>query len=93
MEVSFGTPASLYPLVRARFPVEGYGKHIDIFVINEKDAGWTDSEIFTDWLTSHPKTLEEYREMKEGGTGLSTQAYYTRKIEFINGILEQAKVK
>jgi len=88
---SFGSPRSLYPLVRARFPVEGYGKHVDVFVINEKDAGWVDSEIFTNWLISHPETLEEYRELKKRGAGLSTKEYYTRKIEFINDILEKAK--
>ncbi len=88
---AFGQPRSLYPLVRARFPIEGYGKHIDVFVINKEDAGWVDSEIFTSYLLKHPKTLEAYRKLKEDGNGLSTRKYYTRKTEFINDVIEKAR--
>lgn len=87
----FGDPGSLYPLIRARFRVKGYKKHIDVFIINKEDKGWIDSEIFTNWLLSHPNTLEEYRKLKEGNAGLSTKEYYTRKTEFINRVLEIAK--
>lgn len=88
---TFGEPRSLYPLVRARFRVEGYEKHIDVFVINKEDSGWIDSELFTGYLLSHPDILDEYRKLKEFGSGLSTRSYYTHKIEFINEILGKAK--
>jgi GrpB-like predicted nucleotidyltransferase (UPF0157 family) len=88
MTEAFGKPKSLYPLIRARFPFEGCGKHIDVFVINEKDKGWTECETFTNYLLSHPKDLEEYKNLKENNAGLSTREYYTRKIEFINKILK-----
>lgn len=91
MSSAFGEPRSNYPLVRARFHLEGYEKNIDVFVINEEDAGWVDSEIFTNWLLTHKEALEEYKKMKERGAGLSTKEYYTRKIEFINGVLIKAK--
>lgn len=91
MSEHFGIPKSLYPLIRARFPIEGYGKHIDVFVINEKDSGWIDSEIFTNWLLMHPKDLEKYKKLKENGEGLSSKEYYTKKIEFINRILKSTK--
>lgn len=87
----FGEPGSLYPLVRARFRIDEYTKHIDVFVINKKDVGWTDSEIFTKYLLSHSNILEEYRQLKEAGRGLSTKTYYTQKIEFINNVLVKAK--
>lgn len=92
MEKTFDLPKSLYPAVRARFPIAGYGKRVDVFVINEQDDGWVDSEIFTNWLLAHPKTLDEYKELKEKGIGLSTKEYYTKKIEFINKVLRKAKL-
>lgn len=91
MKETFGEPRSLYPLVRARFRLEGYNKHIDVFVINQEDKGWVDSEIFTNYLLSHKDSLEQYRKLKESGNGLSTKAYYTQKTEFINTILVKAK--
>ncbi len=93
MSTAFGEPKSNYPLVRARFHLDSYGKNIDVFVINEKDSGWVDSEIFTNWLLTHADTLEEYRKLKESGEGLSTREYYTKKIEFINKIIEISKKK
>lgn len=47
MAKNFGNPGSLYPLVRARFRINGYKKHVDVFVINKEDRGWIDSEVFT----------------------------------------------
>jgi GrpB-like predicted nucleotidyltransferase (UPF0157 family) len=93
MSSTFGEPRSNYPLVRARFHLDGYGKNIDVFVINEKDAGWINSEIFTNWLLTHKETLEKYKKLKEEGVGLSTREYYTIKTGFINGVLEIAKKK
>jgi hypothetical protein len=83
----FSEPRSLYPLVRARFRLDGFGKHIDVFVINEEDKGWVDSEKFTNYSLENPVVLEEYRQLKEEGNGLSVREYYTRKIEFINNVL------
>jgi hypothetical protein len=76
----FGNPKSNYPCVRARFPISGYDKHIDVFVINRKDRGWIESEEFTSYLLKNPETLNEYKKLKEEGNGLSTKEYYTRKI-------------
>jgi GrpB-like predicted nucleotidyltransferase (UPF0157 family) len=87
----FGEPKSNYPLVRARFPVPDSKKHIDIFVINKEDDGWVESETFTNFLMSHSNVLDQYRQLKEDCNGLSTKEYYTRKIEFINNVLDKAK--
>ena len=88
---AFGQPRSLYPLIRARFLIEGSEKHIDVFVINKEDDGWVDSEIFTSYLLKHPKTLEAYRKLKEDGNGLSTRKNYSRKTEFINDVIGKAR--
>lgn len=87
---TFSKPKSLYPLIRARFRLEGFDKHIDVFVINKEDKNWTDSEKFTNYLIKHPRIFEEYRQLKENSDGLSVRDYYTRKIEFINNILTKA---
>lgn len=87
----FGDPGSLYPLVRARFRVKGYKKHIDVFIINKEDKGWIDSEIFTKYLKTHKNVLEEYRQLKEDGNGLSVREYYTKKIIFVNRIVKRVK--
>lgn len=91
MSKAFGDPGSLYSLVRARFRINGYEKHIDVFVINKEDKGWTDSEVLTKYLKSHKKVLDEYRKLKEDGNDLSTKEYYTKKIIFINKVLKSAK--
>ena len=85
----FGAPRSHYILERARFVTEIEGKHIDIFLINEKCRGWIDSVKFMKYLENHTETLEQYRILKEEGNGLSTREYYRRKIEFINEVLER----
>lgn len=88
----FGKPGSNYPLVRARFRIPGYKKHIDVFIINKQDKGWVDSEIFTKYLITHRDVLEKYRDLKEGGKGLSVREYYTKKITFINKIIKLSKM-
>ncbi|MFA6428863.1 MAG: GrpB family protein [Candidatus Buchananbacteria bacterium] len=88
----YGAPRSNYALKRARFVTEVEGKHIDVFVINEDDKGWEDSEIFYNFLLAHPETLENYQKLKEEAAGKSTRAYYTVKTEFINGIVSKARV-
>ncbi len=84
----FGEPRSLYPMERARFTFVLGRKHVDIFLVNKKDKGWTNLVAFEDCLTKHPKALEEYRILKEKGNGLSVQEYYRRKDIFINRILK-----
>ena len=83
----YGEPKSNYPLKRARFTTEIDGKHIDTFVINATDEGWKNSELFHNYLLSNPKTLEEYRKLKEKFSGKSVKEYYKEKTEFINEIL------
>jgi len=86
----YGEPKSFYPLVRVHFMTAVENKRIDVFVINEHDAGWIDSVKFMDHLRAHPAALERYRLLKENNTGLTTREYYRRKTEFINEILSMA---
>lgn len=83
----YGPPKSNYDLKRARFVTLINNKHIDIFVINETDIGWTNSEIFYHYLLSNKKSLLEYQDLKENNSGKSSRQYYKSKIEFINNIL------
>jgi GrpB-like predicted nucleotidyltransferase (UPF0157 family) len=86
---TFGPPKSCYPQERARFDTDHSGKNVDVFLINQECRGWTDGVKFETYLKTHPEALEAYRQLKESGNGLSTRAYYTQKIEFINDILTQ----
>ena len=83
----FGEPHRIYPLERARFNAPNNGIRIDIHLVNEEHANWSNSEKFEDYLKAHPEALEEYRLLKEAGNGLSTRKYYRQKVEFINDIL------
>lgn len=84
----FGKPRSHYPLERARFGTSIEEKHIDVFLINETGEGWLRCLMFEERLNSNPIILDEYRELKENGNGLSVREYYRNKIEFINSVLE-----
>ncbi|MDB5259145.1 MAG: hypothetical protein JWO73_353 [Candidatus Taylorbacteria bacterium] len=90
LEDIFGKPGSVYALDRARFVTRIDGAKAEIFLVNEKGRSWTDGCRFEGYLKSHPDALAAYAKMKEEGNGLSTQAYYRRKTEFINGILSKA---
>lgn len=92
MEENFGKPRSLYPLIRARFRLDGYNKNVDVFIVNREDAGWVNSEIFTEYLLSHSKALLKFQKLKESWNGLSTREYYTKKFEFIDEILAKAAI-
>ena len=83
----FNDPKSLYSSERARFVTNVDEKHIDIFVINKENKGWTNMIMFEKYLLKHQDSLDEYKKLKEDGAGLSTREYYKRKIEFINLIL------
>ena len=85
----FGSPGSVYPLERARFVTYVDGTKAEVFVINNQSKGWLDGVKFEEYLHSHPELIEEYKTLKEEGNGLSTRAYYRRKIEFINEILDR----
>lgn len=91
LEKEFGTPRSHYPLDRACFVLSVEGTKTELFIINKEGRGWIDSEIFEEYLKTHPEALADYQKLKEQGAGLSTQEYYRRKIEFINEILSKAK--
>jgi GrpB-like predicted nucleotidyltransferase (UPF0157 family) len=64
---------------------------VEIFLVNQYATFCKDSLVFWDYIKSHPETLEEYRKIKEAAEGTSTREYYTRKVEFINKVLEIAK--
>jgi len=83
----FGEPKSHYPLERTRFKTYEDRKHIDVFVINKESTGWLNGLKFEKHLKTHSEDLEKYRILKEANSGLSSQEYYRRKIEFINSIL------
>ncbi len=83
----FGEPASYYTLVRSRFVTGVEGKHVDVFVINKEDFGWTGAVAFMSYLRSNPEVLERYRKLKEGLNGKTQREYYRIKTEFINEIL------
>lgn len=89
VERILGAPRSRYPLERARFVTYLDETKAEVFVINEQSAGWTDCCRFEGYLKEHPDAMEAYRILKEAGSGLSTQRYYRRKVEFINEVLER----
>ena len=90
LEGLFGKPGSVYPLERARFVTVIDGTKAEVFIVGEESKSWTDGNRFENYLRKHPMALSKYAELKESGRGLSTRAYYRRKIEFINSILEKA---
>lgn len=90
LEKLFGKPQSLYTRQRARFVTTVNGKHIDVFLINDKSVGWLNCNKFEMYLKSHPVDLETYCQMKEEGSGLNVREYYRRKTEFINEIVKKA---
>lgn len=87
LKALFGEPRSYYPAKRARFVTEEAGKHIDIFPINQESSDWKNLVQFETYLLEHFEKLDEYRELKESGNGLSVREYYRRKTLFINEVL------
>jgi len=84
-----GEPNSIYDLRRARFLKYLDGIKIEIFVINRNSPDWKNSLQFENYLKSHLEALRAYEKLKIDHAGQSTQKYYTKKIEFINEILEK----
>lgn len=87
----FNEPRSHYPMERARFTTSIDGKRVDVFLINEAYSGWLESLKFEKYLMEHPRALLNYERLKESCNGMGTQEYYTRKIEFINDVLNKTK--
>jgi GrpB-like predicted nucleotidyltransferase (UPF0157 family) len=85
----FGKPGTVYPLERARFVTHIDGTKAEVFLINKNSQGWLDGLKFEKYLKRHPDALMDYRDLKEKNDGLSTKAYYTEKIAFINKILSK----
>lgn len=86
----FGDPGSLYPLDRARFATQDKSYEDEIFVVNNQGKSWLTGLKFEGYLKDHPDELERYKKLKEDSAGLSTQAYYRIKEEYINEILSKA---
>jgi len=80
----YGESNSNYSLKRTHFITEIEGKHVDIFVVNKNDSDWIDSELFYNYLLTHPDILGNYKKLKENASGKSLREYYKGKIEFIN---------
>ncbi|HZW04999.1 MAG TPA: GrpB family protein [Anaerolineaceae bacterium] len=83
----FGPPRSYYRRERARFVTFEGSKHVNVFLINATCRAWLDGCRFEAHLRAHPEALERFRQVKAAGQGLSSRAYFRRKLEFINEIL------
>ena|SRR3990167_3268159 len=74
---------------------------IDVQILAEKEMfpamidihhkNYTNGVKFYDYLKGHPDKLDEYRILKENGSGLTTREYYRKKIEFINSVVNLEK--
>ncbi len=89
LEQVFGKPRSHYPLERVCFVSTIDDTKVEIFVVNSESESWKNSSRFDDHIRENKEALEAYRILKEEARGLSTQAYYRKKIEFINDILSK----
>jgi len=85
----FGEPRSVYPNDRVWVNIFEEVKKGDIFLSNEEGDSWKNGVKFEAYLKSHPDALDQYRQLKEDGKGLSTREYYRRKVAFINNILSK----
>jgi GrpB-like predicted nucleotidyltransferase (UPF0157 family) len=92
IEKLFGPPKSNYAGDRMRFVTFVGRTKAEIFVINERSQSWLDGSAFEEYLKKDYDTLKAYEKLKEQSRGLSTRAYYTRKIEFINDVLGKANI-
>ncbi len=89
LESVFGPVKSAYT-DRARFEVKEEGKKIDLKIIDAEHPNYLRSNVFKEYLRTHPEDLERYRILKEQSNGMNVQEYYRVKIEFINDILVKA---
>lgn len=86
----YGDPGSHYHNERARFNLKRNNMEIEVFVINRNSPSWKALNTFEEWLTTHPKDLKSYEDLKQSLEGVSTKVYYTKKLEFLNTILRKA---
>ncbi|KKQ15180.1 MAG: hypothetical protein US28_C0021G0011 [Candidatus Daviesbacteria bacterium GW2011_GWA1_36_8] len=87
-----GMPESAYPGERMRWNKREDGETvIEIFLIDKTIDDWKNMVLFEEYLLTHPECLEEYISLKQSSPGLTSRAYYTKKLEFMNKIIEVAK--
>ena len=61
-------------------------------LVNKNDTSWIDNLFFENYLRVHPGDLERYWILKENADGLAIPEYYRRKVEFINQIMDNARL-
>ncbi|MDD2758245.1 MAG: GrpB family protein [Patescibacteria group bacterium] len=86
-----GQAGSIYPLRRVRFVKYIDGIKIEIFLINKNHSDWKNLLRFEKILKSSPSALKRYERLKLQNNGSSLRDYYTKKIEFMNKILNPCK--
>ncbi len=86
-----GEPGSVYELRRARFVKYVDSIKVEIFLINRNSKDWKHSLLFENYLKKNPQALAEYEKLKMDNRGKSTKHYYTKKIEFINKVINLIK--
>lgn len=84
-------PGSYYPLERVRWNRHINDIEVEIFLVNKEAEFYKDSELFWDYIETHPDVLEEYRIIKERAEDTSTREYYTEKVIFINKVMEKIR--
>jgi GrpB-like predicted nucleotidyltransferase (UPF0157 family) len=91
LKTLLGEPGSYYDKERVRWNKQSDDIEVEIFLVNKDAEFYKDSELFWDYIETHPGVLEEYRKIKEEAEGTSTREYYTRKVIFINKVMESIK--
>jgi len=89
LEQVFGKPRSHYALERVCFLSTIDDTKVEIFIVNSESESWKNGCTFDSYVRENKEMLEAYRVLKEGACGLSTRAYYCKKIEFINDVLSK----
>lgn len=90
MKLTLGEPGSR-DNERIRWNRQVEDIKVEIFLVNQDMDSYRDNITFWDYIETHPDVLEEYRKIKEEAEGTSTREYYTRKVNFINSILQSIK--
>lgn len=87
-----GMPESVYPEERVRWnKIKDRDTVVEYFLIDRTLDSWKSMVLFEEYLLAHPESLKEYIKLKESSPGLTSRAYYTKKLEFMNKILDLAK--
>lgn len=88
LKQAFGEPGNYYPKERVRWNKQVDDIEVEIFLVNQEATFWKESLLFWDYIETHPNMLDEYRRIKEKAGGRSIREYYTRKVIFINKIMQ-----